>query len=124
MTYNDSGDALLRIATLLQVLRDDCEDAGRKRHVEKAMGLSAILLNLLEVLLELLEGLVLVILTRNIGAELGELLELILSLFGGSLHVRLDSAQVLLAVHLSTGISDDVNIFRQELIPVLERGQY
>jgi len=69
------------------VLRNNGEDTGRKRHVEEAVALRATLLNLLEVLLEALEGLILVVLARNVGAETGEVFELLLNLLRGSLNV-------------------------------------
>lgn len=93
------------------MLGDDGEDAGRKRHVEKAMGLRATVLELLKVLSELVERLILVVLTRDVGAELAELIELLLNLLGGGFHVGANAAQVLLVVHLRPGVSDDSDIF-------------
>ena len=69
------------------MLRNDGENTGRKRHVEEAVVLRATLLNLLEVLLEALEGLILVVLARNVGAETGEVFELLLNLLCGGLDV-------------------------------------
>jgi hypothetical protein len=62
-TYNDARDAVLWVTVALQVLRDCGEDAGWERHVEYPVGLLATLLKLLQVLLEVLEGLILVVLT-------------------------------------------------------------
>jgi hypothetical protein len=73
VTYNDSRNTLLRVAVALQVLRDCGEDAGWERHVKDPVGLIATLLELLKVLLKLNEGLVLVILSRNVCAEAAEL---------------------------------------------------
>ena len=53
MAYNDAGNAALRVAISLQVLRNCDEDTGRKSHVEDAVGLLAALFNLLHMLLEL-----------------------------------------------------------------------
>jgi hypothetical protein len=69
------------------VLRNNSEDTGRERHVEKTVVLGAALLNLLEVLLETLEGLVLVVLARYVGAKPGEVFELLLDLLCRSLYV-------------------------------------
>lgn len=121
MTYNNSGNALLRVADLLQVLRDDGEDAGGKSHVKQTVRLGPVFLDLLQVLLELLERLILIILTGDVGAEFGELLQLVLGLLGRGLHVGFDSAQVLFAVHLGTGISDDSDIFGEELVSILHQ---
>lgn len=121
LAYNDSGNALLGVAYLLQVLRDNGEDARGKSHVKQTVCLGPVLLDLQQMLLELLERLILVILAGDIGAEFGELLQLVLGLLGRGLHVGLDSAQVLFAVHLGTGISDDSDIFGEELVSILHQ---
>lgn len=121
MTYNNSGDALLGIADLLQVLGNNSEDARGKSHVEQTVCLGPVFLELLQVLLELLERLILIILTGDVGADLSELLQLVLGLLGRGFHVRLDSAQVLFVVHLGTGISNDSDIFGEELVSVLHQ---
>lgn len=87
ITYNNARNALRGIAHLLQVLRNNGEDTGRQGHVEESMGLGATLLNVLEMLLENLERLILVVLAGDIGAEFAELLELLLRLLCGGLHV-------------------------------------
>jgi hypothetical protein len=92
------------------MLGDDGEDTGREGHVEDTVGLGAVLLNLLESLVESLERLVLVILTGFVCAELAEVLELLLNLLGRGLHVGLDPPQVLLVVHLCAGISDNLTV--------------
>ena len=119
--HNDTCNAVLGVADLLEVLRNNGEDTGRQRHVEEAVVLRATLLNLLEVLLEALEGLILVVLTRNVGAEPGELLELLLDLLCGGLYVRLDASNVFFVVHLGAGISDNLDILGEELVSILNR---
>jgi hypothetical protein len=101
------------------VLRNNGEDTRRERHIEQTVVLRAVRLNLLEVLLQALEGLVLVILTRDVSAELCELFELLLSFFGGSLYVGLDASNVFIVVHLGTGISNNLDILGEELVSVL-----
>lgn len=86
-TYNDTSDTVLGVADLLEVLRDDGEDTRGQRHVEKTVVLGTTLLNLLEVLLKALEGLVLVVLTRDVGAEPSKVFELLLDLLCRGLYV-------------------------------------
>lgn len=119
-TYNNASDALGGVAASLQVLGDDCEDTRGQSHVEETMSLRATTLELLEVLVKVLEGLVLIVLAGNVCAELAEVLKLLLDLLGGGLHVRLDAPQILLMVHLGAGISDDSDILGEELVTVLE----
>jgi hypothetical protein len=118
-THNDTRNTVLGVANLLEVLRNNGEDTRGERHVEQTVVLRAVRLNLLEVLLQALEGLVLVILTRDVGAELGELFELLLSFLGGSLYVGLDASNVFIVVHLGTGISNNLDILGEELVSVL-----
>lgn len=118
-TYNNTSNALGRVAAPLQVLRHNGEDTGRQCHVEQPMCLLAPLLQLLQVLVEALERLVLVVLSGDVGAKLAEVLEHLLHILSRSLDVRLDSAEVLLVVHLGSGISDDLDILGQELVAVL-----
>jgi hypothetical protein len=110
-TYNDAGNALCGVAAALQMLGDDGEDTGRQRHVEKAMSLRATVLKLLKMLGELIERLILVVLPRDVGAELAEFIKLLLNLLGGCLHVGANATQVLLVVHLRPGVTDDSDIF-------------
>lgn len=70
-------------------------------------------------LVEVDERIILVILTRDISAELAEGLELLLHLLGGHLDVGLDPAQVFSVVHFRAGIADDLDVLGQELIPIL-----
>jgi hypothetical protein len=118
-TYNDAGNALLRVAVALQVLRDCGENAGWERHVEDPVGLLATLLKLLEVLLKCNERVILVILPGNVCAEAAKLVQLLLDLLCGRLDVRLDALEVLLVVHLCPRISDDANVLGEEVVAVL-----
>lgn len=86
------------------------------------MGLRAILLKLLEVLLKHLERLILVVLSRNVGAKFAKLLKLLLRLLCRGLHVGLDALQVVVTLHLGAGISDDLGILGEKLVSVLENG--
>jgi hypothetical protein len=119
VTYNDSGDALLGVAVALQVLGDCGENAGWERHVKDPVGLLATLFKLLEVLLKRNEGVILVILPRNVCAEAAKLVQLLLDLLCGRLDVRLDALEVLLVVHLCPRISDDANVLGEEVVAVL-----
>jgi len=87
VTYNDSGDAVLRVTVLLQVLRNRNEDTRGKGHVEDTVGLVATLLKLGEVRFELLKAFVLVVLARDVAAHAAELLELLFHFLGGGFDV-------------------------------------
>jgi hypothetical protein len=121
---NDTSNAVLGIADLLEVLRDNGEDTGRQSHVKETMGLGSTLLELLQMLVQDNEGLVLIVLTGDVGATVAELVKLLLRLLGGGLHVRLDTSEVLIVVHLGASISDDLDILREELVSIQakERG--
>jgi hypothetical protein len=118
-TYDNARNAVLGITVALQVLRDCDEDTGRKSHVEYPVVLLLALLNLLHVLLKLDEGLVLVVLARDVRAEFAELVQLLLQFLCGGLDVRLDALEILLAVHLRACISNDVDVLREEVVSVL-----
>jgi hypothetical protein len=77
------------------------------------------LFNLFEVIVEVDERLVLVVLTGDICTKAAEALELLFHFLGGDLDVGLYSSQVLGVVHLCTGISDNLDILREELVSVL-----
>lgn len=104
------------------MLRDNGKNTGRQSHVEKPMGLFSSLLEVFQMLVEMLEGLVSVILSRYIGAERAELLQLLLNILGRRLDIRLDPAQVLIMIHLGTSIADNLDVLGKELIPVLQLG--
>lgn len=70
-------------------------------------------------LVQLREGLVPVILPRDVCAEAGKVLQLLLDVLGGGLDVRLDPTQVFLVVHFCSGIADDLDVVGQEAIAVL-----
>jgi hypothetical protein len=118
-TYDNARNAVLGIAVALQVLRNGDENTRRESHVEYPVVLLATLLKLLHVLLELDEGLVLVVLAGNVRAEAAELLQLLLQFLCGSLNVGLDALEVLLVVHLRPRISDNADVLREEVVAVL-----
>ncbi len=62
-TYNHTSDAVAGITAPFKVLRDNREDTRRKGHVKQAISLRSALLNFLEVLVELMEGVILVVLS-------------------------------------------------------------
>jgi hypothetical protein len=68
---------------------------------------------------QLNEGLVLVILTRDVRAVATELLQLLLELLCWCLDVGLDALEVLLVVHLCSRISDDANVLGEDVVAVL-----
>ena len=101
------------------MLRHRGEDARGQGHVENTVILGATLLELIEVVAQALERLVLVVLSRDVGALFEKLLKLILHLLDRSLDVGLDAAMVLLIVHFGARISDDVAVLWQEIVSVL-----
>lgn len=101
------------------MLRDDCEDAGRKGHVEEPVRGLLAPLEVLEVAVECQEGLVPVVLARDVGTDGAEVGELLLYLLRRRLDVRLDAAEVLLMVHPCTCIADNLDVLWQELVTVL-----
>jgi hypothetical protein len=119
ITYNHPRDAVLGVAVTLQVLGDCDKDTGRKSHVEYPVVLFAALLKLLQMLLELLEGIILVVLARDVCAETTELLQLLLEILCRRLDVGFDALEVFLMVHLCPRVSDDANVVREEAIAVL-----
>jgi hypothetical protein len=118
-TYNNARNAVLGIVVALQVLRHWDEDTGRESHVEYPVVLLATLLKLLQVLLELDEGLILVVLARDVRAETAELLQLLLQLLCGGLDVGLDALEVLVVVHLCSRISDNADVLGEKVVAVL-----
>lgn len=95
------------------------EDAGWQRHVEDTVGFFPSLLKFLEVFPQLDKRLVLIVLPRNICAELTELLQLLLHVLCWCLYVRLDPLEEFLVVHFCSGISDNFNVLWQELVAKL-----
>ena len=98
----------------------DCdEDTRWQCHVEDPVPRLATLLNLFKVLVEHLEGLILVVLTRNICAYRAELFQLFFDVFCRGLYVGFDSAEVLGVIHLRSSISDNLDVFGEELVAKL-----
>jgi hypothetical protein len=95
------------------------KNTGREGHVENAVCLGSAGFQLLEVLVELVEGLILVVLAGDVGAQIAEIGKLLFDLGSGCLNVGLDPPQVLVMVHLGTGISNNLDIFGEELVTVL-----
>lgn len=120
-THNDPRDTVLRIAVALQVLRDCNEHTGRESHVKYPVGLLATLLELPQVLFELLERLVLIVLAGDVRAEAAELFQLLLQFLCWCFDVGLDALEILVVVHLRPRISDDANVFWEEVVSVLFR---
>jgi hypothetical protein len=83
------------------------------------VSLLATRLELLQVLPKLNEGLILVVLTRDICAVSAELVELLLEILCGGFDERPDTLDVLVVVHLCAGISDDANVLGEEVVSVL-----
>lgn len=75
-THNNASETALGVAVALQLLGHSGEDTGRQCHVEDAVLLLrlTVVLDLLEVLVQADEGIILIILARNIGAHLAELI--------------------------------------------------
>lgn len=119
MTYDDSRNAVLRIAVPLQLLGHGDEDTGRQRHVEDSVLFLLSLFDLLQMPVEIDERIILIILTRDICAHLTEGVELLLHLLGGHLDVGLHPSQVFRVVHLGAGIADDLDILGKELVAIL-----
>jgi len=106
------------------MLRDCDEDAGRERHVEDPVGLTPTLFERLEVLPQIDEVVVLVILARDIRAEVAEVIELFLNLLCGCLDIGSNSFEELFVVHLRPGIANDFDIVRKEVVSVLTDVSY
>jgi len=120
-TYNDSCNAVLWVAVLLEVLGNWDEDTWWEGHVEDAVVLLPASLKLLKVLVQLLEALVLVVLAGDVRAHLAEALQLLLRLLGRGLDVGLYSLEIFLVVHLCARISDNLDVFGKELVAVLQK---
>ena len=103
------------------MLRDGYEDARGKSHVEDSVALFAIVLDLHDVLVELLEWFILVILSSKIRASLAESLKLFFNLLGRGLDVGPDPLEVFFVVHFRSGISDNLDVFWKEFVAVLQR---
>ena len=85
MTHNNAYDSIFWVTAALQVLRNNGENTGRKSHVEDAVRLIALILKIIENLVEVVEGLILVVLAVDVGTDLQEVVELLLNLLGRGL---------------------------------------
>lgn len=92
------------------MLRYRYEDARWECHVEDSVFLGMILFNLLQVLLQILEGFILIILAGDIGAQLAEFVKLLFHVLRWRLHVALHSLEKFFVVHLSASISNDFDV--------------
>ena len=101
------------------MFRDGNENTGWQGHVEDSVALLPALLDFVNVLVKLLERRILIVLAGNICADGAELIELFLNFFRGGLDIRFDSPKVLVVVHLSPSISDDLDVFGEEFVAVL-----
>ena len=70
-------------------------------------------------LVKLLEALILVVLSGDVGAQFAEFLELLFALLCWGLNERLDALQVFVMVHLGTRVANDLDIAREELVAIL-----
>src|ERR1051325_3252010 len=77
-TYNDASDTPGWVAASLEMLRNDGENTRWQCHVEEPMSLFSTRLELLEMHLETMERFILVVLTRDIGAERTKLVKQLL----------------------------------------------
>lgn len=75
-THNNTGKTALGVAVALKLFRHRNENTGGQSHVEDTVRLLSLatFLNLFKVLVEVDEGVVLVILTGDVGAECAELI--------------------------------------------------
>jgi hypothetical protein len=118
-THNDTGDAVLRVAVSLQLIRHGSEDAGGQSHVKDSVLLLLTPLDALKVLSEVDEGVILVVLTRDVGAQFAEAVQLLFDFLGGGLDIRSHTSQVFFVVHVCPGIADNLNSLGEELVTVL-----
>ena len=102
----------------LQTGRDRDEHRGRQSHIEQTCSRSGCLLDLHNVLLEVLEILVLVVLTILVRTQLEKLLQRNLVGLGLELDVLRDVALKGGLVHLGARIADDVGVLVEVLILV------
>lgn len=120
---DDPGETVLGVAVALQLIGDGDEDTGGQSHVEDTVLLLLALFDLVEMLVQVDEGVVLVVLAGDVGAHLAEVLKQLLDFFCGHLDVGLDALQVFFVVHLCPGISDDFDILGEELVAVLKKSR-
>lgn len=68
---------------------------------------------------ELQKGVVAIVLAGNVCADGAELLKLLLAFLRRGLDIRFDAADVLVVVHLGSGIAHDPDVLGQKLVAVL-----
>ena len=118
-THNNTGNTVLWIAVLLELLGHNRKNTWWKCHVEHAILLLSALLQLLQMLTKSVERLVLVILAVDVGANLQELLQLTLDLLRWCLNGGLNSLEEFFMVHLGSRISDNLDVLWEELVAEL-----
>lgn len=106
------------VVVSLQTSRDRDEHRGRQSHIEQTCSRSGRLLDLDNVLFEVLEILVLVVLTILVRTQLEKLLQRDLVCLGLDLDVLGDVALKGGLVHLSACIADDVGVLVEILVLV------
>lgn len=117
-TNNDPSDPIIGITVFLQMIGDRDEHARRKGHVEHSVVLLPVLLEFLQMLSEIHKGLILIILSWNVTAEIAKVGQLLLHLLGRSLDMRFHSLEVFLTIHLRPRISHNLGILRKEFVPM------
>lgn len=123
MTYDDTSEAIPRVAVALQLLRHGNENTGGQSHIEDSVLLLLALLDLIEVGVEVDKGFILVILTRNVGAEFAEVVEQFFNLLCRNLDVGSHTLQVVFMVHLCPGISDNLDVLGEEFVAILSSSE-
>ena len=114
---DDTVVSLFGIAVLLETLCNDSEDVGRQCHVEKTAGVIVLHLALdaLHLLVEVLERGILVVLTRDVLADLEEAFDILLALvIIDVLEVASDLVCKGVLAHLCSGIADNVGGLGEE----------
>lgn len=86
-TYDDSRNAILRVAVPFEMLRYGYEHTRRESHIEDSVAFFTIALDLQNVLIELLEWLILVVLSGNVCASLAEIIELFFNFLCGGFDI-------------------------------------
>ena len=84
-TDNDPSDTLIGITMFLQMFGYRDEHTGRKRHVKHAVVLLPPLFEFLQMLSKIHKRFILIVLSRNVTAEVAEVGQLLLHLLGRGL---------------------------------------
>ena len=101
------------------MLGDGGEDTGGQSHVENSVALLAVLFDFVDMFVQLLKRCILIILTGDVRANSGKLVQLFLHLFRRGLDVRLDSSEEFGVVHLGSSIANDFDVLGEELVAEL-----